>query len=114
MAVTRDKKITIYMDDSITPDLRSWLEANGDSPGGRKLLRMGYMLEQSGLADQILLLASHKGMATASHFELVAKAVELLTPLQQPEQRLISPVPKSDMAKTAALVAGVFAPGRKE
>lgn len=79
---TRAKKVTIYLDDSITPELLAWLTENGDSQGGRKLLRMGYLLEQSSLADQIQLLAKQKGMATASQFDLVAKAVELLAPLQ--------------------------------
>lgn len=86
MTVTRNRKITIYLDNSITPELRTWLIKNGDSQGGRKLLRMGYLLEQSGLADQIQLLATQKGMVTASQFELVAKAVELLAPLQSTTQ----------------------------
>ena len=101
MTVTRNRKITIYLDNSITPELRTWLIKNGDSQGGRKLLRMGYLLEQSGLADQVHLLATQKGMAKASEFELVAKAVELLAPLQapvQPEQPTIEAIPETPTA----------------
>ena len=58
MTVTRNKKITIYLDNNITPELRAWLAKNGDSYGGRRLLRLGYLLEQSGLADQIMFLAT--------------------------------------------------------
>ncbi|WP_027848501.1 hypothetical protein [Marinospirillum minutulum] len=104
MTVTRNKKITIYLDNNITPELRAWLAKNGDSYGGRRLLRMGYLLEQSGLADQIMLLATQKGMAQASEFDLVAKAVELLAPLQtpvQPEQPTIEAAPETATTITA-------------
>lgn len=76
-------QITIYFDDSITDELKGWLKENGATPGGRKLLRMGYLLENSGLADQIMLLAGQKRMADATQFELVEMAVELLKPLQE-------------------------------
>lgn len=101
MTVTRNRKITIYLDNSITPELRAWLAKSGDSYGGRRLLRMGYLLEQSGLADQIMLLATQKGMVQASEFDLVAKAVELLAPLQapvQPEQPTIEAIPETPTA----------------
>lgn len=98
MAKTRDKKLTIHLNDSITPELMDWLKENGDSAGGRKLLRMGYLLEKSGLADQIMLLASQKGMAAASQFELVEKAVELLKPLQQ----MMQPVPQTTAKQAPA------------
>lgn len=104
MTVTRNKKITIYLDNNITPELRAWLAKNGDSYGGRRLLRLGYLLEQSGLADQIMLLATQKGMAQASEFDLVAKAVELLAPLQtpvQPEQPTIEAAPETATTITA-------------
>ena len=120
MAKTRDKKITIHLDDSITPELRDWLQENGDSAGGRKLLRMGFLLEKSGLADQVLLLASQKGMAAASQFELVEKAVELLKPLQQSVQVQVpsEPVRKTPehkiTAPSASVTPSVFKAGRAE
>ena len=110
MTATRNKKITIYLDSSITPELRAWLLKNGDSQGGRKLLRMGYLLEQSGLADQIQLLATQKGMAQASEFDWVAKAVELLAPLQtsaQPEPTTSKAAP-IEQAPTVDTTATTF------
>ena len=107
MTATRNKKITIYLDSSITPELRAWLLKNGDSQGGRKLLRMGYLLEQSGLADQIQLLATQRGMAEASEFDWVAKAVELLAPLQtsaqpEPTTSTAAPIEQAPAVDTTA------------
>ena len=114
---TRAKKVTIYLDDSITPELLAWLTEHGDSQGGRKLLRMGYLLEQSNLADQIQLLTKQKGMATANQFDLVAKAVELLAPLQHsvpPTQSKVEPeltAAKSEEAMNTPK-SSVFTAGR--
>ncbi len=95
MSGNQSPKAVVLYDNSITQELRDWLDTNGKSEGGRRLLRLGYMLEKSGLADQIMLLAAHPSMVGATQFDLVKKSVQIMDQLST-----IAPKPQPEATST--------------